>query len=102
MFTPIDVRLFWFLLCFDFLKLYLEKIINIAVVGNVPGRPGRYIVLTNLTIIVETSIIIVSIFGFEKKIENCLFQLLALKKTSKIVRFDNWLLKNIENSFKNI
>ena len=37
--TPINVRFFGFLLCFlIFLKLYLEKTINIAVVGNVPSN----------------------------------------------------------------
>merc|ERR1712127_778297 len=37
-FTPIDLRFFLFLLCFDFFKLYLEKAIKKTVVGNVPGN----------------------------------------------------------------
>ena len=37
-FTPMDARFFWFLLCFDFFKLYVEKNNNIAVVDNVPGN----------------------------------------------------------------
>ena len=38
-FLPLSMFfLLQFLLCFDFLKLYLEKMINIGVVGNVQGK----------------------------------------------------------------
>ena len=38
---PIDLHFFRFLLCIDFLKLYLEKTIEIAVVDNVKFRTNK-------------------------------------------------------------
>ena len=48
-FTPIYVRFFRFLFCFNFLNFFLEKKINIAVVGNVPGNVFLFYFFPSIT-----------------------------------------------------